>query len=147
MKEALYCKNNLEEPVPYKDLCLKHKLRAMDNPTNQAVVGIVVVIVIIVLAVVALRIFKWHLLTKQFFSKYKPANPATTVFKYDNFLIMWQVFQKHFFFRRPEIVSINDTLEVAKVQNVAKKHKEMRPDVILDVHTIEKVYEGLAIIP
>ena len=92
MKEALYCKNNLEEPVPYKDLCLKHKLRAMDNPTNQAIVGIVVaivgiavVIVIIVLAVVALRIFKWHLLTKQFFSKYKPANPATTVFKYDNF--------------------------------------------------------------
>ena len=85
MKEALYCKNSLEEPVPYKDLCLKHKLRAMDNPTNQAVVGIVVVIVIIVLAVVALRIFKWHLLTKQFFSKYKPANPATTVFKYDNF--------------------------------------------------------------
>ena len=84
MKEALYCKNNLEEPVPYKDLCLKHKLRAMDNPTNQAVVGIVVVIVIIVLAVVALRIFKWHLLTKQFFSKYKPANPATTVFKYVN---------------------------------------------------------------
>ena len=85
MKEALYCKNNLEEPVPYKDLCLKHKLRAMDNPTNQAIVGIAVVIVIIVLAVVALRIFKWHLLTKQFFSKYKPANPATTVFKYDNF--------------------------------------------------------------
>ena len=88
MKEALYCKNNLEEPVPYKNLCLKHKLRAMDNPINQAVVGIVgivVVIVIIVLAVVALRIFKWHLLTKQFFSKYKPANPATTVFKYDNF--------------------------------------------------------------
>ena len=85
MKEALYCKNNLKEPVPYKDLCLTHTLRAMDNPTNQAVVGIVVVIVIIVLAVVALRIFKWHLLTKQFFSKYKPANPATTVFKYDNF--------------------------------------------------------------
>ena len=38
-------------------------------------------------------------------------------------------------------------MEVAKVQNVAKKPKEMRPDVILDVHTIEKVYEGLAIIP
>ena len=106
MKEALYCKNNLEEPVPYKNLCLKHKLRAMDNPTNQAVVGIVVVIVIIVLAVViivlavvALRIFKWHLLTKQFFSKYKPANPATTVFKYGNFSYQHYAagFCKHFF--------------------------------------------------
>ena len=52
-----------------------------------------------------------------------------------------------FLFRRPEIVSVNDTLEVAKVRKVAKKAKDMKPDVILDVHTIEKVYEGLAIIP